>query len=81
VEDKYRAAIKRAVTPKDLERVFLSLLARAKAGDVRAARIIVEYLLGKPAQTINADITANGMLDVLLRWSDDDDQHNASSST
>jgi hypothetical protein len=65
----------------DWKKITNTAVARAKAGDAKARQWLSDYIYGKPVQRVNADITANGALDVLLRWSDDDDQHNASSST
>jgi hypothetical protein len=66
VEEKYLAAIKKAVTQKELTQIFQSMAARAKAGDVRAARLIVEYLIGKPDQNIFADLKNSGELLVRI---------------
>ena len=43
-----RAAIYEAVSEKDLAGVFKALVAKAKEGDVPAARLVVEYRAGKP---------------------------------
>jgi len=50
---KLRAALMRAVTPLDVQEIIDSLVRAAKAGDINAARIILERTLGKP---LEADI-------------------------
>ena len=50
-----RKALLDAVTPEDLAEVTKALLAKAKAGDVPAARVLLGYLLGKPIPTVDPD--------------------------
>ena len=45
-----RTALLRAVTPEDLRDVAIALLAQAKAGDVAAARELMQRLLGPPVE-------------------------------
>ena len=47
---RLRAALFRAVKPKDLREVIAALLAKAKNGDVAAARELVQRLLGPPVE-------------------------------
>ena len=47
---RLRAALMRAVTPQDLAAVALALLAKAKDGDVAAARELLQRLLGPPVE-------------------------------
>ncbi len=44
----YREAVRNAISEDDLARVFLKLAEMAKRGDVAAARLIADYLLGRP---------------------------------
>jgi hypothetical protein len=50
-----RAALLKAVTPADIEAIARTLLEKARAGDVAAARLLLAYLLGKPAAVVNPD--------------------------
>lgn len=45
--NRLRAAMFRAVTPKDFEEVVAALLREAKGGDVAAIREVVDRMLGK----------------------------------
>lgn len=57
-EEKYLRVFSDTVTEQDLEDIILAVMARAKAQDMVAARIILEYALGKPAQRV--DVTSAG---------------------
>jgi hypothetical protein len=48
-----------AVTPNDVRVIMTKLVELASAGDVPAAKLVLAYTVGKPAQTANPD-----MLDV-----------------
>jgi hypothetical protein len=50
---RLRAALMEAVTEDDLRAVVKALVERAKAGDVAAARLLLERVLGRP---LEADI-------------------------
>ena len=71
VEQKYLDAIKSAVTVDDLVRIFDVGLARAKAGDIAWARLILDYTVGPPVKRIEADI--NTIADITLVWPENDD--------
>jgi hypothetical protein len=45
-----RAALLEAVTPADMKAIVAKLVRKAKAGDIRAAREIIERTLGKPVE-------------------------------
>ena len=47
---RLRAELLRAVTPADLRDVALALLTQAKAGDVAAAKELLQRLLGPPVE-------------------------------
>ena len=49
-EERYIAAMVRTVRIGDWEKIVLTGIARAKAGDVGWARFIGDYLMGKPVQ-------------------------------
>jgi hypothetical protein len=47
---RLRAELLRAVTPEDLRDVVVALLNQAKAGDVAAAKELLQRLLGPPVE-------------------------------
>lgn len=53
---KLRAELFRAVGTGDLRDILSAMTEKAKAGDVRAATLVLSYLLGRPVQHI--DLTA-----------------------
>lgn len=42
--------------PEELDRVWQTLLAFAKAGDSRAIKLVLAYVLGQPVQTVDVTI-------------------------
>src|SRR5262249_30762596 len=50
-----RQALLDAVSPDDVAAIAHALAAKAKAGDVPAARVLLGYLVGKPAPAPNPD--------------------------
>lgn len=69
-EEKYLRVFSDTVTEQDLKDIILSVMARAKAQDMVAARIIFDYALGKPAQQIKVEST--GDLNIVLVWPEDE---------
>ena len=47
---RLRSALHEALTVEDMARVVRAMLQRAQAGDVAAARLCLEYAIGKPMQ-------------------------------
>lgn len=56
-----RSALLAAVSEKDLKAIVAKLVKLAKAGDVIAAREVLNRCVGRPVETIVADVTAHGM--------------------
>ena len=54
-----RAALLNAVTPEDVAELARALLTQAKAGDVAAARLVLSYAVGRPAEAPDAGQTAD----------------------
>jgi hypothetical protein len=50
-----RKAFLESVTPEDIAAVVAALLARAKEGDVAAAKLVLTYAVGKPEATVDPD--------------------------
>jgi len=65
-EDKYLHVFSDTVTEEDLKEIILSVMARAKAQDMVAARIIFDYAFGKPAQRV--EVATTGDLNIALVW-------------
>jgi len=47
----FREAFLRGVTPEDVEEIGAKLLSMAKAGDIRAASLVLDRVLGREAVT------------------------------
>jgi hypothetical protein len=56
-KNKYRAALDSACTVEDVEKVLHALRNEAFTGEVPAMKLFLEYYLGKPTQTIEAETT------------------------
>jgi hypothetical protein len=50
-----RRAFFDAVTEEDLATIAQAMIEKAKAGDVAAARLVVQYTLGRPAEAVDPD--------------------------
>jgi hypothetical protein len=50
-----RQELLKAVTSEDLAGVVRAMIEKAKEGDVAAAKLVLQYTLGKPAQTVDPD--------------------------
>jgi hypothetical protein len=53
VEEKLFEQFKRCVKAGDIEAIGGAMLDKAKTGDVKAARLIFEYLFGQPRQIVD----------------------------
>lgn len=56
---RLRAALMRAVTPSDIEKIAKTLKRAAIDGDVGAAKEILDRLIGKPSQPVEMDVNGN----------------------
>src|SRR5262249_16261476 len=52
---KLRAALVHKITEADMERIAEDLLVKARMGDLAAIKLLFQYVLGKPAPTVNPD--------------------------
>ena len=50
-----RSALVRAVTEQDIDDIAMALMLQAKAGDVASAKLLLAYVIGKPAETVEPD--------------------------
>ena len=60
--ERYLRKMARTVKMEDWEKILLTGIARAKSGDLGWARFLAEYLIGKPHQTIDAEVTSDNKL-------------------
>ena len=52
---RLRSALLRAATPSNIEAIVRALIEKAKAGDVQAAREVLNRALGRTAQSVEAN--------------------------
>lgn len=57
-----RRGLLEAVTLQDVQEIAEKLLELAKAGDIDAARLLLDRLLGKPVQPVVAEIAEPGVI-------------------
>jgi hypothetical protein len=50
-----RQEFMKAVTPEDMAAIARAMIDKAKQGDVAAARIVLQYTMGKPVETVDPD--------------------------
>jgi len=61
-----KAALYKAVTPKDIEEIAEKLLAKAKRADIPAIKELFDRLWGKSAQPVNLGDAEGGILDITV---------------
>ena len=67
-EEKYADALKKAVTFKDITDIAKTLVNKAKAGDEKAAKLLFEYLIGKPVERIESvSVIENTRQEIVYR--------------
>jgi hypothetical protein len=52
---KLRSALVNCVTEADMVRIAEDLMVKARMGDLAAIKLLFQYVLGKPAETVNPD--------------------------
>ena len=52
---KLRSALIRAVSPEDMREMVQALVARARGGDVAAAKLVLSYAVGRPSEAPRPD--------------------------
>ena len=60
--ERFRAALHRAVTPKDFEALVNKLVSMGKKGNVAAIQILFDRVLGKPKQSVEVNQEERPML-------------------
>lgn len=71
-EEKYLRVFSDTVSEDDLKDIILAVMARAKAQDMVAARLILEYALGKPKQEMKVEAVSD--LNIALTWPEDEEE-------
>jgi hypothetical protein len=64
----HRSAILNAVSPEEVATLARRLYDLALQGDVLAARLLLSYVVGRPAEPADPDNTDQDMIDRLSRW-------------
>jgi hypothetical protein len=52
---RLRSALLRTVKPADIRSMIKALLGRARKGDTAAAKLVLEYTVGRPVQTAGGE--------------------------
>lgn len=77
VEERYLKALSRTVSMADWKTITIKAIEQAKEGDKAARQWLSDYLIGKPTQYVNADLTTAGdkfdMRTIIIYESDGDD--------
>jgi len=73
VEQKYLNTLRRSLLQKDVREIVTVLKEKAMRGSIQAARLLLEYAIGKPTQYVDADVTSGGDKIIFeVRYADDD---------
>ena len=56
-EEAYREALQAAASPEDLGMVFGKVMERARAGDIAAARLVMQQLVGPPGSAMSQSVS------------------------
>ncbi len=64
---RLRQVLLNAATPERIERLACKMMELAEAGDVQAAKLVLSYVLGKPAEAVNPDTLAVEEVEQLKR--------------
>lgn len=78
-EEKYLRVFSDTVSEDDLKDIILAVMARAKAQDMVAARLILEYTLGKPKQEVKVEGVSD--LNIVLEWPEHGDLDDSPAET
>jgi hypothetical protein len=62
-----RCALVRRIKPEQVEAIADALIAKATAGDVAAAKLVLSYGIGKPTEAVNPDTLDMQEWDVFRR--------------
>jgi len=59
-EQKYLRTLHRSLLQRDVREIIKKLIDKAKAGNIQATKLLLEYAIGKPTQYVAADLTSDG---------------------
>ena len=70
----FRHVLKEAVTPTQIKEVLGAMVEKAKAGDTKAATLLLNYYLGKPKESIEIQGNHNIQFELkkLISFREDD---------
>ncbi|MGC3971003.1 MAG: hypothetical protein QM775_27815 [Pirellulales bacterium] len=70
---RFRAALLRIITPADITTVMRALVAKAKAGDLDAVRLLLDRTIGKPvaAVALNVNVASGVAIEFVNDWYDE----------
>ena len=74
-EERFLKAFSDTVKTSDIKKMVEVIMVRALCGDVKAARFIMEYAVGKPMQYITADIDSTNEVVVNVVCHEGNVQH------
>lgn len=80
-EERYQDILKEAVTFAQFKRIIQTMAKKAEKGDTTATRLLMEYIIGKPAQTLLHGNTGEGPLRVVFGWADENCNDSTTSTT
>jgi len=74
-EQKYLRTLHRSLLQRDIREIIKKLIVKAKAGNIQAAKLLLEYAIGKPMQYVSADINSTNEVVVNVICHEDNIQH------
>ncbi len=76
---RYRKALHQCASMEDMKEIGRQLVAKAKAGDLAAIRLVLQYQVGKPAAVVDPDTLDLQEMALFLRGPDADQIHSLTS--
>jgi len=74
-EQKYLRTLHRSLLQRDVREIIKKLIVKAKAGNIQAAKLLLEYAVGKPMQYVSADIKSTNEVVVNVICHEGNVQH------
>lgn len=60
IEERYLRRLRRAVNSEEWDAILEKVKSEAKKGEKWAVEFLAHYLIGKPTEYVNADVTSGG---------------------
>jgi len=81
-EERYLCALVASIKADDWKAIVMQAIAQAREGDRYARQWLADYLIGKPTEYVNTDVTSGGNpLAVALTWGDSNGNGNGNSDS